>query len=537
MKRTLAIAIVFVLLTACASAPTATPTAMPSSTATSLPTSTALPTATSTPTLTPTPTSTPTPTLPPIVATAWASDASGKVNPQMMYPLVGAINYKHHKAIDADYVLLRLAIVTDQDLIKLDANAQKNLRTSTVARFNQNNELRRWILNIRLELIRLYPTQPPFKIIIENDKPTQVIAETDGTLVRYVPDASGKLTKLDRYNLLPPLYVDGKDIKRKDTGEVVQLKGMQIPSFLEAPWAKDNRYFIGLVQVAKQWGADHVQLFFRARRVQPYMAEAKQTIEEAERQGMYVVITGGGLGSEGSNQGYNDIPLLNDEVIDALVILARELKPYNNVILDIWNEPAGSFLRPTNALDNFERETYEVYVKAIKAIRAANDQVIIAVTGVGWGSDFTFLNLLPPLPDSNLIYRVQHMSPTPAGSAITVIPDSDWDLVLGRWRFLIGVHPVLIGEFGQGGNTADKKADPSKWWERTLNELVNKYNLSYSQYVLGIYSSNYITDLANRTDFNVPCNRFTCFFTYTRTPRGDVVYNDLQKFPPMQFDK
>jgi hypothetical protein len=71
MKRTLAITIVFVLLTACASAPTATPTASPTAifalTTTSTPTQipTATPTSTSTPTVIPTATATPTVTFTP----------------------------------------------------------------------------------------------------------------------------------------------------------------------------------------------------------------------------------------------------------------------------------------------------------------------------------------------------------------------------------------------------------------------------------------------------------------------------------------
>ena len=408
-----------------------------------------------------------------------------------MYPLVGAINYKHHKTIDADYVLLRLAIVTEQDLTKLDANAQKSLRTNTVARFNQNDELRRWLLNIRSELIRLYRTQPPFKVVLENDKPTQVIVETDGILARFVPDASGKLTKLDRYNLLPQLYVDGKDIKRKDTSEVVQLKGVDIPSPLDSTWATkgDNRYFFGVITVAKAWNANHVKLLFRAIRVVPLMEDTKRLVEDAERKGMYVFITGGGVGIDGGNCkcGYDDIPMPNDEVIAALVNLAQDFKSYNNVILDVWNEPVndpvGNRSDP-NKVTDFKKQLYDVNVKAIKAIRSANDSIVIVVTGANYGQDFIFYNLLPPLPDSNLIFRTQQTWP--------MVQDKDFDEVLARWKFLIGVRPVMIGEWGQGGGPEGQTADASRWYERTLNELVNPNHLSYSQYVLGFINPQVI---------------------------------------------
>ncbi len=508
--------ILFAPVVSCA--PVATPT----------PAATALPTATSMPTLTPTPANTPTPTLPPIAATAWASDASGKVNPQTMYLLVGAINYKHRKAIDADFVLLELAVVTDQDRSKLDRNAQKSLRTSIVARLNQNDELKKWLLNIRKELIRLYPSQPPFKVVIENDKPTQAIAETDGNLVRYSPDASGNLAKLDRYNLLPPLYVDGKDLKRRDTGDVVQLKGVDIPSPLEVTWDKDNQYSLGLMQIAKSWNANHVKLLFRARLVQPEIDDAKKIIEEAEKRGMYVIITGSGLGTEGGECacGYNDILLPNDEAIAALVKLAQAFGQYNNVILDVWNEP----VKTGNDTDS----VYRAISKSVQQTReAGNFKSIIVIPVLDWSIDPSYLSNRP-IPDKNLIFRVQNDPFIPPNEVGTTIPDWKWDDRLDRWKQLIGVYPIFIGEWGSHWETLQGTPDQVKWYTRTL-EVVNKYGLSYSQYQLGGWKEVISFDMIRRTNSGItPAMRG---FAYTLNARGEAVFNDLQKFPPTQFDK
>lgn len=174
-------------------------------------------------------------------------------------------------------------------------------------------------------------------------------------------------------------------------------------------------------------------------------------------------------------------------MIEALVNLASELKPYNNVILDVWNEPEGDW-GDINTLDGFEKKTYDMYVKAIKAVRETNDRVIIVVSGVFWGRDVTYLNLLPPLPDSNLLYRVQH-NPPALSDADTTIPDWEFGALLERWSFLIGVHPVMIGEWGGWLEKIQGTPDQMRWYERTLSELVNKYKLHYSQYVLGGYDA------------------------------------------------
>ena len=209
------------------------------------------------PTLTPPSTSTSTSTVAALAISTWASDASGKVDLKKMYPLVGAINYQHHKVIDLEIGSLRLAVVTNQDVSKLDASAQKVLRAEVAARFEQNNEVKNALERIREKLIRLHPSATNFYIIIDGEKPTQAIADSDGNLARYYVDTSGNLSRLEAgFRLLPALYVDGGFIKREDTGEIVQLKGVDIPNRLDATWAQDNLYSFGLMAIAKQWGAN-----------------------------------------------------------------------------------------------------------------------------------------------------------------------------------------------------------------------------------------------------------------------------------------
>jgi hypothetical protein len=165
------------------------------------------------------------------------------------------------------------------------------------------------------------------------------------------------------------------------------------------------------------------------------------------------------------------------------VSVSNELKGFDNVIYDLWNEP--------HCDTDAERQNawYPAWVQVINAIRANNDQHLIILEYNNWNSVIKYLDwALPPLSTgslrfdattlinpSNLIYST-HLyrayqgvwlgSDSPPISDYTTIKqrlanlpmnkdggDPDWGLGL---KPVADIHPVIVGEIGaQSSNTTD----------------------------------------------------------------------------------
>ena len=91
-----------------------------------------------------------------------------------------------------------------------------------------------------------------------------------------------------------------------------------------------------------------------------------------------------------------------------------------------------------------------------------------------------------------------------------------------------GNHSVIIGEFNFPGLGKFIQTDAErKWMEETL-VIVNTYGLSYMAFHMDSWKLGLIKRNGSPTDGAGP---------YPLTVRGGVIFNDLQKYPPTQFDK
>lgn len=500
---------------------TSVATPLPSSTVIAFPTATALPTVTSTPTLTPTP------TLPPIAATAWASDTSGKVNPQTMYPLVGAINYKHRKTIDLVYGNVFLAVITDQDLTKVSADEQRNLRSKLAVSLNQSQESQKLLSQISTGLARSNAGGTKLTIIIEGGKPTQAIAQQTDT-ARYSIDSNGTLTKLDaRYQLLPALGLKGKDIVRADTNEVIRLKGFDMMSTLTGLVEERQRGYAGesvrtpqYIDIAKKLGANVLRIEYTGALVNKYSGDIKKIVEQAERNGMYVIFTAASL-----NGSHADLYSPNDELIDTEVALAKMLHPYSNVILDVYNEPHGDTSKQQYSEDNqILRTSMENAVTRI--VNEGKFNGLIMIPGNEWGKDMKYAadsQLL--MSSSNIIYRF-NLSCSIGDKKYQTQEIIDRQFVRQTAlvdSFLPTGKPIFIGEFVLVENEMKQGPLEKSWQEKAL-EYIRRNELHYTQWQLNYYGKGGLLIGTNPKDYKL-------------SQGGEIIFGDLQANPPTQFDK
>ena len=498
--------ILSVSLVSCTSVATPTPTVTP------LPTTTALPTLTSTPTLTPLPTNTPTPTLPPIAATAWASDTSGKVNPQMMYPLVGAVNYKHRKAIDLVYGNVFLAVVTEQDLTKISIDEQRNLRSKLAISLNQSQESQKFLSQVSTGLARSNAGGTKLTIIIEGGKPTQaIVQQTD--IARYSIDPNGTLTKRDtRYQLLPKLGIKGKDIVRVDTNEIIRLKGFDVMSSLTDAGRDSFSRTQEYIDIARNLEANLIRIEYNTAFVASRQDQFKTIAERAEKNGMYVIFT-----ASSKSGVYADIPCPDDETISREVELAKLIQPYDGVILDVWNEPQ---YKVDETLLKISIEN-----AVTRVTKEGNYQRLIFIPGsdMGRNTNYAFTSDLLN-GNSNIVYRynvslsigeTQYQTPKIIDAHIAKSTEL-LDLARSKGK------PVIIGEFNLAPDEI-RRTDLEKRWQEKMMEYIRQNNMSYTQWQLNYYGKGGLLIGTNPKDYKL-------------SQGGQIIVDDLQANPPTQFD-
>jgi len=387
-------------------------------------------------TLTIIPTISPVPTITPIAVESfsnfevanWAEREDGTINPEVMFPLVGAIDKQHHKYIDLVYNGMKIALVVDEDVTELDNEKLDTKKNNQAAGLNTEDTLK-----ANLEAIRekLGGRVDKYTIVVENGAIKWVVDQR-GFFARYYELDNGEF-KEKEVNLLPKLYVDGPSIKRVDTHEAIQFKGVNILSY---NLMGQLRY---IDMAHKMWGINIIRIQLDVVKLDSDML--KEVIDYAENKGIYVFLTPAMLNKE-----YISEP--NKEFQEFMVSLAEKFKNNNNIIYGIVNE-----------IGNLpESSWYDEQLEAILAIRVVNPDSIVAISGRYFNRNFSYFRNHPySLP--NLIYDV-HNYQSPKWPH-----DFEW---------MLGLYPVIFGEAGvpllRGGNTNPEDAI---FIEKTL-ELIRK---------------------------------------------------------------
>lgn len=298
--------------------------------------------------------------------------------------------------------------------------------------------------------------------------------------------------------LTPQLYVDGPYLRRKDTGESVQLKGVTTMAFVYYDYeTTELLYKLGKV---KEWGINLLGLFLNYDKVKNKYDQLDEVINWAEKNGIYVYLM------PAVNK-YNTNPRLSTQ-ISLFPLMMKELanKYVNrtNILYGLWAEPRLVFWD----------EWIDKANNTAQGIREVNPNSVILVTGLQFGryfyidqKPFTFKNIIYdyhdyPFADSEDARK--HNGINPDGIL--------WDKMIGR-------VPILIGEFGgvyQGNFGSDEDIN----YIKLILNNINENRLHYTAYTLDDEGTLGLID----------------WKTGKPTRKGKIIHEDLIKYSPTFID-
>jgi len=482
------------------------------------------------------PTNTPQPA---VLNNAWASDVNTRqVDPRTIFPLVGSVHHINHYALDMTLGTMKLAVLQNQDLTQVSNH--DDLRKTIGLQLDSNAVFKEQALAISAKAANLdeFKVEKGFSnltAIVEGEFVTKAVSNFNGSLRRYTIDREGNIASLEKEEeppLLPELQVNGPYIERADTRERVILKGFVLVSPLHET---NSRGGISLTQTFKYMedvklkGGNLVRLHFATPRLNPDTVIA--LTQKAQELGLYIMFTP----TSTKNGVYQNIPLPDQTVEDAIVSLATTLKGYNNVIYDVWSEPmidykGGDFQAQKN-------EGWKTYLKEANQIitRLRNEVGInnmTAVSGMDSGIDFNNGELLGLNGKyKNILFRVND-NPLVWGTHSFAQTDQRY-----KWKKLLdGNHAVLVGEFlpmspPEGVDGYTMTTDESVKFINATLTIIDNYGLSYTE---SAYAPRGWT-------WNILSGETTLLpdgtSTYAFTLEGQTVHYELTAYPPYQFDK
>jgi hypothetical protein len=444
-----------------------------------------------------------------------------------MYPIVGAINYKHRKAIDLTMRELRLAVVTDQDLNKLSSAEQKDLRTKLATSLAKNDRLMRQLVNTRDNLVQTYPRVKDlgsFYIVVDGElaqRAVAKIAEEFGYVFYYLIDPTGQLTKLETSpSLLPPLAIQGKNIVRADTNESVRFKGFDMMTTVTDQGANRSREILRTpeyIDIAKKLGANVVRVSYNGSFVPDRIDDFKMIVEKAEKNGMYVVMTASSISGK-----HADLLYPNDELINREVELTKLLHPYSNVIMDIYNEPHDADI-PT-----LQKSAIET-ISRIREQGKYSGPIIMNPKAWNTGNpNHTYYGISSReiMDDPNIIFRFnlsRALSHDPQYQTKAKCDQLFASDIIGINDMISSGKPVMIGEFTLVEDEL-KQSPLEEYWQKKVLAYITQHGLHYTQFQLNYYGAQAVLKGTNLKD-------------YVLTQSGQITSDNLKTDPPTQFDK
>ncbi len=456
-----------------------------------------------------------------------------------MYPYVGAVNNKHRQTIDLMMGGLRLAVINDQDLIKLNDEAQKDLRTKLVVQLARNETLQSQLVNARRNLTQVNPSETNVTLILEGGKLAQAVAELETQKKRFAVEADGRLVGISRTNLLPRLAFSDKgemirsDLRNDDLNRKVSLNGFVTISPIDAyqQWPIDKTF--GNILIAKRLGANVIRLNIIPQLALDKIETTARIVEEAERNGMYIILS---PASKYIGTDFNDIKktpygngMPDDEIVGTVTQLAEKLDPYDNVILDTWTEIGGEWGR--------DAQLHGVLTRMISSIRAVNKHAIIAVPSCRASMDFRYY-VDHPINDPCVIYGINDDPYQPFDN-----PGKE-ENVRNLWTPLIPAQrPILIRESAfPYPNDEQRKREPV-WISQSLQFTLDyPYQVHFTGFLLAgegwkndIVATERTANALNA--IKLPKDLAPDLQDIYLTPRGYPMAEKYKKNPPTQFDK
>lgn len=249
---------------------------------------------------------------------------------------------------------------------------------------------------------------------------------------------------------LPPLYTEGQYVKRRDTGEPVQLKGVTSNAFRyqwpgdpeSALWGRmqvlpyrSGEDVIRNLQQAKDWGANYINFYIQPESIERKLPELDKVVGWANTNGMYVSLIPADL----------EYSVMDKRLERSLSNLAQRYKNQPNVIYGLWAEPG-------QINGKFDNKTWLPRAEQLaQAVRNQNPDSMIVMAGQNYARDLGPLQE-KPFPFQNVIYDFHDY---PYGEEETdpsmKLPESQRYQEPGssNYQWMVGKYPVMMGEFGR----------------------------------------------------------------------------------------
>lgn len=396
-----------------------------------------------------------------ISAREWAKGKeNGGFDQEQMFPVIGAVDMKHHKTVDLQLGSLKLAALTDQDLTKTDAGS---VRKSVAEKLNADAGLKKLITAVKKDLTSGYSAfkEDELVFVVENGALTQVVTQRNDQLIRFKVESENgafNLAEWKEYNLLPSLKVEGAYIVRRDivTGEErkIELKGVNILNFqdVESPtFASAKKY----IDTAYQWGSNFIRFqldLAKFENNENNIAELGKTLDYLESKGMYAVLSPALYGKIGFRR-----PA--DEIKRIMPFLTDQFKNRKNVMFGLLNE-----IEPSK---RFAGEIIPGLIEIATAIRQANPDAVLVVPGFIWNKDFSVFVEPNVFPFDNVIFDLHYYMHLDGGNDIT-------NQVLNI-SGILGKRPILIGEAGVASHLGGQNNPNDKVYINKALDLMRNY--------------------------------------------------------------
>ncbi|MEM2143740.1 MAG: cellulase family glycosylhydrolase [Candidatus Jordarchaeaceae archaeon] len=346
------------------------------------------------------------------------------------------------------------------------------------------------------------------------------------------------------YSSISPLHVEGNKIK-DSAGNIVNLRGVNKVEFADDPdgiWMGNTMWSDVNVKaeldIMKSWGINVIRCHlavehWKYNMNQPYAAinhrEAiKRLLLFAAERGIYVILDGyrvtnywnGGdqdplpYPPYQTSQGASSIISSVQDFINWWVSIASELKSYNNVIFELWNEPYGD----QNAFQSW----VSVSQQCINAIRAAGaTQLIVFQWDMAAWVNLNFPNNANDLiwvytagltdPLGNIVYSTHvyrfhnhiHYS-LPTYLQAWNYTDIDRAFQYMKYYEIAQNYPLFIGEIGAAMTYTGTELERELAFLNNSLSLFGQRGISYAVFwwrdigVFPLYSGNFVANQAGQ---------------------------------------
>lgn len=302
---------------------------------------------------------------------------------------------------------------------------------------------------------------------------------------------------------MPQLYVDGNTIRRADSKTPVRLKGVTSNALAWKTYPRTYRYFT-VLNTVRSWNINLLGLFLVPDVVTGHEHDLDKIVSWAEEHRVYIYLMPTTYYDKNVRAELRKFPEMMRQ-------LARRYKNEPNILFGIWAEPSISYSEWRPLAESVARN-----------ILTEKPEAVILVNGTEFGRKIDGNN---PLPFPNVVYNF-HDYPAAGPEDLQPVLNSTVEDFL--WENVYRQHPVLIGEFGGVWATGFGEKEDLQYIRRIL-DAVNRDGLHYTAFA--------IDDLSGTSPQNgdVRGLRLLDWETMKPTAKGELIKDDLTRFPPTQF--